>query len=89
VINPAVVADLAPTGVLRASINLGNPVIAQGSGETPPWSPRRREEAGASGRKPVVQPGERFRVAPGPLDDGGVVVWVGRGRRPDSGVAWL
>ena len=30
-INPTVVADLAPTGVLRASINLGNPVLAQGT----------------------------------------------------------
>ncbi|QDQ16582.1 transporter substrate-binding domain-containing protein [Streptomyces spectabilis] len=27
--------DLAPTGVLRASINLGNPVLAQGSPEEP------------------------------------------------------
>ena len=32
---PAVVADLAPTGVLRASINLGNPVLAQGSSDRP------------------------------------------------------
>lgn len=31
-----VVADLAPTGVLRVSINLGNPVLAQG----PPDAPR-------------------------------------------------
>jgi len=29
--SPAVVADLAPTGVLRAGINLGNPVLAQGT----------------------------------------------------------
>lgn len=29
------VADLAPTGVLRASINLGNPVLAQGSSDVP------------------------------------------------------
>ncbi|PVG82620.1 ABC transporter substrate-binding protein [Nocardioides gansuensis] len=28
-------ADLAPTGVLRASINLGNPVLAQGTPEAP------------------------------------------------------
>lgn len=28
-------ADLAPTGVLRASINLGNPVLAQGTPEQP------------------------------------------------------
>jgi len=28
-------ADLAPTGVLRASINLGNPVLAQGAPEEP------------------------------------------------------
>jgi polar amino acid transport system substrate-binding protein len=31
----AVAADLAPSGVLRASINLGNPVLAQGTPETP------------------------------------------------------
>ena len=31
----AIAADLAPTGVLRASINLGNPVLAQGTAETP------------------------------------------------------
>ena len=30
-----VVADLAPTGVLRASINLGNPVLASGTPEAP------------------------------------------------------
>jgi polar amino acid transport system substrate-binding protein len=30
-----VAADLAPTGVLRASINLGNPVLAQGTPEEP------------------------------------------------------
>ena len=30
-----VLADLAPTGVLRASINLGNPVLAQGTPEEP------------------------------------------------------
>ncbi|MFI5624899.1 transporter substrate-binding domain-containing protein [Nocardioides sp. NPDC051685] len=28
-------ADLAPTGTLRASINLGNPVLAQGTAEAP------------------------------------------------------
>jgi polar amino acid transport system substrate-binding protein len=27
--------DLAPTGTLRASINLGNPVLAQGDGDDP------------------------------------------------------
>ncbi|MFC9956328.1 hypothetical protein ACFVIB_03090 [Streptomyces nigra] len=27
--------DLAPTGVLRASINLGNPVLAQGTLDEP------------------------------------------------------
>ncbi|MFH8581898.1 transporter substrate-binding domain-containing protein [Streptomyces zaomyceticus] len=31
----AVAADLAPTGTLRASINLGNPVLAQGTPEAP------------------------------------------------------
>jgi polar amino acid transport system substrate-binding protein len=31
----AVVADLAPTGVLRASVNLGNPVLAQGTAAQP------------------------------------------------------
>lgn len=31
----AVVRDLAPTGVLRASINLGNPVLAQGTPDAP------------------------------------------------------
>ena len=33
--DPAVVADLAPTGVLRAAINLGNPVLAQGTSDAP------------------------------------------------------
>ena len=33
--SPAVVADLAPGGVLRASINLGNPVLAQGTAARP------------------------------------------------------
>jgi polar amino acid transport system substrate-binding protein len=28
-INPSILADLAPTGVLRAAINYGNPVLAQ------------------------------------------------------------
>lgn len=32
---PSLAADLAPTGVLRASINLGNPVLAQGTPEAP------------------------------------------------------
>lgn len=31
----SLVADLAPTGVLRASINLGNPVLAQGTADAP------------------------------------------------------
>ncbi|MEU7030412.1 transporter substrate-binding domain-containing protein [Streptomyces sp. NPDC046275] len=31
----AIAADLAPTGTLRASINLGNPVLAQGTPEAP------------------------------------------------------
>lgn len=31
----SVVADLAPTGVLRASINLGNPVLAHGTPDAP------------------------------------------------------
>jgi len=31
----AVVEDLAPSGILRASINLGNPVLAQGTPEAP------------------------------------------------------
>jgi polar amino acid transport system substrate-binding protein len=30
-----IVTDLAPTGVLRASINLGNPVLAQGTPDAP------------------------------------------------------
>lgn len=30
-----IVSDLAPTGTLRASINLGNPVLAQGSPDRP------------------------------------------------------
>ncbi|MER7950937.1 transporter substrate-binding domain-containing protein [Streptomyces sp. NPDC096079] len=33
--HPAVAADLAPAGVLRASVNLGNPVLAQGTPEVP------------------------------------------------------
>ena len=32
---PAIAQDLAPTGVLRASINLGNPVLAQGTPDSP------------------------------------------------------
>ena len=32
---PAIAHDLAPTGVLRASINLGNPVLAQGTPDSP------------------------------------------------------
>ena len=32
---PAIAQDLAPTGVLRASINLGNPVLAQGTPDAP------------------------------------------------------
>jgi polar amino acid transport system substrate-binding protein len=32
---PAVVADLSPTGSLRASINLGNPVLAHGTPAAP------------------------------------------------------
>lgn len=31
----AVARDLAPTGVLRASVNLGNPVLAQGAPDAP------------------------------------------------------
>ncbi|MFF3641453.1 transporter substrate-binding domain-containing protein [Streptomyces sp. NPDC002564] len=31
----AVIEDLAPTGVLRASVNLGNPVLAQGTAAAP------------------------------------------------------
>ena len=31
----AITQDLAPTGVLRASINLGNPVLAQGTPDAP------------------------------------------------------
>ena len=30
-----IVADLAPTGIVRASINLGNPVLAQGTPQAP------------------------------------------------------
>jgi hypothetical protein len=33
--NDAIVTDLAPTGAPRASINLGNPVLAQGTPEAP------------------------------------------------------
>ncbi|MBL1102253.1 transporter substrate-binding domain-containing protein [Streptomyces coffeae] len=33
--NTAVTDDLAPQGVLRASINLGNPVLAQGTSDAP------------------------------------------------------
>jgi polar amino acid transport system substrate-binding protein len=32
---PDLLADLAPTGVLRAAINLGNPVLAQGTVDAP------------------------------------------------------
>jgi polar amino acid transport system substrate-binding protein len=32
---PAIVADLVPAGVLRVSINLGNPVLAQGTPAAP------------------------------------------------------
>lgn len=35
VLDAPLVADLAPTGVLRASINLGNPVLAQGTPDAP------------------------------------------------------
>jgi len=35
VVDAGVVGDLAPTGSLRASINLGNPVLAQGTAEAP------------------------------------------------------
>jgi polar amino acid transport system substrate-binding protein len=34
-ISPAVVTDLAPSGTLRAAINLGNPVLAQGTPTDP------------------------------------------------------
>jgi polar amino acid transport system substrate-binding protein len=34
-ITAAAIADLAPTGVLRAAINLGNPVLASGTPEAP------------------------------------------------------
>lgn len=34
-VTAAVVRDLAPTGVLRASINLGNPVLAHGTAQSP------------------------------------------------------
>ncbi|ALO10067.1 putative extracellular solute-binding protein [Streptomyces venezuelae] len=33
--SPHIAADLAPTGTLRASINLGNPVLAQGTPDAP------------------------------------------------------
>jgi polar amino acid transport system substrate-binding protein len=33
--SPAVVADLAPSGILRCSINLGNPVLAHGTPAEP------------------------------------------------------
>jgi polar amino acid transport system substrate-binding protein len=35
VVNADILADLAPTGVLRASINLGNPVLARGTPQAP------------------------------------------------------
>jgi polar amino acid transport system substrate-binding protein len=35
VVDAGVVEDLAPTGSLRASINLGNPVLAQGTADAP------------------------------------------------------
>ena len=34
-LDPAVLQAFAPQGVLRASINLGNPVLAQGTAEDP------------------------------------------------------
>lgn len=34
-VTPDIVHDLAPTGTLRASINLGNPVLAQGTSDAP------------------------------------------------------
>jgi polar amino acid transport system substrate-binding protein len=34
-INSEIISDLAPTGSLRASINLGNPVLAQGTPDAP------------------------------------------------------
>ena len=34
-VSPAVATDLAPSGVLRAAINLGNPVLAQGTPAKP------------------------------------------------------
>ena len=39
--SPHIVHDLAPTGVLRASINLGNPVLAQGTPDEPERGDRR------------------------------------------------
>lgn len=33
--NPDITADLAPAGTLRAAINLGNPVLAQGTPDAP------------------------------------------------------
>jgi polar amino acid transport system substrate-binding protein len=35
IVPPAITEDLAPTGTLRASINLGNPVLAQGTPTAP------------------------------------------------------
>ena len=34
-VRDTVVSDLAPGGVLRAAINLGNPVLAQGTATAP------------------------------------------------------
>jgi hypothetical protein len=31
ILDPAIAKDLAPTGTLRAAINLGNPVLASGT----------------------------------------------------------
>ena len=33
--DPGVVAALAPAGILRAAVNLGNPVLAQGTPDAP------------------------------------------------------
>ena len=34
-VSPEIVKDLAPTGKLRAAINLGNAILAQGSAQEP------------------------------------------------------
>ena len=71
VVPPAVVGDLAPEGVLRVSINLGNAVLAGGTPDEPRGvtvdlareiaAGRRRGAAGLLRRRPTVCRGPRHR----------------------------